>query len=131
MSAGERGDFVPCGARRGMWVTAAITGLAALAVSAASCVTIGYDFPVEPVASLRVGKDTKTDVQRTFGEPWRTGLEDGFVTWTYARYHHSLFGETEARDLVVRFEADGRVRSYTFNSTRPEDANLGDRPAPF
>jgi hypothetical protein len=67
-----------------------------------------------------------------FGQPWRTGLEDGHVTWTYARYHHSLLGETEAVDLVVRFEADGRVRSYTFNSTRPEDARLGkERPAPF
>ena len=28
--------------------------------------TIGNDFPVEPVASLRIGKDTKADVQRMF-----------------------------------------------------------------
>jgi hypothetical protein len=93
--------------------------------------TIGSEFPVEPVASLRIGKDTKTYVQRMFGDPWRTGLEDGHVTWTYARYHHSVFGETEARDLVIRFEAEGRVHFYTFNSTRPEDAGLGNRPAPF
>jgi len=102
-----------------------------LAVSAAACVTIGYDFPVEPVASLRIDKDTRADVQRMFGDPWRMGLEDGFVTWTYARYHHSVLGDTEARDLVIRFEPDGRVRSYTFNSTRPEDTNLGNRRAPF
>jgi hypothetical protein len=112
-------------------ISIVVSTATAQVASAAACMTIGPEFPVEPVASLRIGKDTKTYVQRMFGDPWRTGLEDGHVTWTYARYHHSVFGETEARDLVIRFEAEGRVHFYTFNSTRPEDAGLGNRPAPF
>jgi len=105
--------------------------LVAVVAILSSCVTIGQDFSVEPVTSLRPGVQTQEDVRRMFGDPWRTGLEDGSVTWTYARYRYFLFGDTEARDLVVRFTSDGHVRSYTFNSTRPEDADVNRAPAPF
>jgi hypothetical protein len=56
-----------------------------------------------------------------FGEPWRTGLEDGQRTWTYGYYKYNLLGASQTRDLVVRFDDAGTVRSYTFNSTYPED----------
>ena len=105
--------------------------LVAVVATLSSCVTIGKDFSVEPVTSLRPGAQTQDDVRRMFGDPWRTGLEDGSVTWTYACYRYFLFGDTEARDLVVRFTSDGHVRSYTFNSTRPEDADTSRVPAPF
>ena len=55
------------------------------------------------------------------GQPWRTGLEDGTPTWTYGYYKYNLIGESQTRDLVVRFDERGIVRSYTFNSTYPED----------
>ncbi len=52
-----------------------------------------------------------------FGEPWRTGIEDGKRTWTYGKYKWSAFGEAETTDLVVRFNQDGTVSSYVYNTT--------------
>lgn len=88
------------------------------------CISVGSDFPVAPVRQIEIGATTRDDVQRMFGDPWRTGIEDGERTWTYGTYRYSLFGNTSTRDLVVRFDAKGVVSSYTFNSTRPEDAAL-------
>ncbi len=63
-------------------------------------------------------------MRRRFGAPWRTGLEDGQRTWTYAEYRYSLFGGAQTRDLLIRFDDEGRVASYTFNSTHAEDIDL-------
>ncbi len=53
--------------------------------------------------------------------PWRVGIEDGRPTWTYAIYHYSAFSEAKTKDLVVRFDANNVVRSYTFNTSDPAD----------
>jgi hypothetical protein len=100
---------------------AALTLMACLGVG---CLNVGYEFPVEPVRKIEIGKTMREDVRDMFGEPWRTGIEDGERTWTYGRYRYSLFGEAATRDLVVRFDARGVVTSYSFNSTHAEDAEL-------
>ncbi len=87
----------------------------------AGCATVGRQFPVAPIAQIKVGQTTKQDLRNTFGEPWRTGVEDGQQTWTYGHYRYSAFGPEQTRDLVVRFNDQGQVASYTFNSTYPED----------
>ena len=88
------------------------------------CLSVGHEFPVEPVRKIEIGTTTREDVRGMFGEPWRTGIEDGERTWTYGCYRYSLFAEAATRDLVVRFDARGVVTSYTFNSTHAEDAEL-------
>lgn len=87
----------------------------------AGCLSVGRPFPVERVAEIQIGRTTHQDVRRMFGDPWRTGLEDGRRTWTYGSYRYALLGETRTRDLVLRFDDKGVVASYTFNSTHPED----------
>ena len=61
-------------------------------------------------------------MRELFGTPWRTGVEDGQRTWTYGHYRYALLGTTRTRDLVVRFDENDVVSSYTYNSTDPEDA---------
>jgi len=98
--------------------------LAALMLGSAGCATVGREFPVGPVATIKIGETTQEEIRRQFGEPWRTGIEDGRRTWTYGRYHYSAFGPAQTRDLVVRFDKDGKVASYTFNSTYEQDQGL-------
>ncbi|HEY5657317.1 MAG TPA: outer membrane protein assembly factor BamE [Myxococcota bacterium] len=90
----------------------------------AGCLNVGQEFPVAPVKKIQIGKTTQDDVRAMFGEPWRTGIEDGQRTWTYGRYRYSVFAPAATRDLVVRFDTRGLVTSYTFNSTHAEDARL-------
>jgi len=82
-----------------------------------SCATVGKDFPTDPVTLIKMGETTKTDIRRMFGEPWRTGIENGQKTWTFGYYKYRLFGETVTRDLVVRFDDRDRVASYTFSTS--------------
>ena len=68
------------------------------------CATVGYE------------------IREMFGEPWRIGIEDGRITWTYARYHYRLFGDASTTDLIVRFNAAGVVDSYSYNTAEAENA---------
>lgn len=85
-----------------------------------SCATVGRDFPTDAVSKIQIGKMTKEDISRLFGSPWRTGIEDGNKTWTYGYYKYRLLGQSLTRDLVIRYGADGKVVSYTFNTTEAE-----------
>lgn len=83
----------------------------------AGCATVGEEFPTYKVEEIKIGETTRDDIQVMFGDPWRTGIEDGKRTWSYGRYRYSLFDDAETTDLVVRFNKDGTVSSYVFNTT--------------
>ena len=93
----------------------------AIALVCVACLTVGEDFAVGKVSHIQIGKTTQQQVREMFGQPWRTGLEDGQRTWTYGYYKYNLVGASQTRDLVIRYDDKGLVRSYTFNSTYPED----------
>jgi len=83
------------------------------------CATIGTEFNTDAVSRIVIGETGQADMQTLFGDPWRTGIEDGSPTWTYACYRLRLFKAPETSDLYVRFDATGKVASYAFNSTKP------------
>ncbi|MEJ2720498.1 MAG: outer membrane protein assembly factor BamE [bacterium] len=82
-----------------------------------SCATVGHDFASNQVEQIQIGKTTQAEIQEMFGSPWRVGIEDGLRTWTYGRYKYKLFGQSMSKDLVVRFDKDNVVVSYSFNTT--------------
>jgi hypothetical protein len=97
-----------------------LTGLLIiLCLLSSGCVNlhVGFDFPEDQVQSIQLGKTTKEEIRKTFGKPWRIGLENGKETWTYGKYSYSGSTETSAKDLVVRFTKNDIVESYTFSKT--------------
>jgi hypothetical protein len=86
-----------------------------------SCASVGRDFPSASVPGIQIGKTTQADIQSMFGPPWRVGIEDGQRTWTYGKYHYRLFGQSDTKDLVIRFNANNVVVSYSFNTTEREE----------
>ena len=82
------------------------------------CFTVGQEFAGSRVPEIKIGQSTKQDVENIFGMPWRRGSEDGKSTWTYGIYKYYLFGPADTQDLLIRFDNQGIVRSYTFGSTR-------------
>lgn len=85
------------------------------------CTTIGEKFPVQDVARIEIGKTTQKQVVEMFGKPWRTGMESGQKTWTYGNYYYALFQEKQATDLVIRFDQNNVVASYTFSTTEHKE----------
>lgn len=98
-----------------------IAAFAAASLGLSGCANVGREFPTAYVSTIKIGQTTREDIRNTFGEPWRTGMEDGRRTWTYGDYRYSAFGPEKTRDLVVKFDDQGKVVSYTYNSTYPED----------
>jgi hypothetical protein len=86
------------------------------------CVTLGRRFDAGAVKTIVVGKTTQADIDRTFGAPFRTGVDSGDLTWTYVDYHFGLMGPQRATDLVVKFNAKGTVKSYAFNTNQSDNA---------
>lgn len=93
-----------------------ISGLAASQLT--GCFTVGQEFAGSRVPEIKIGQTTRQEITNIFGRPWRTGMEDGKTTWTYGIYKYSLFGADDTQDLLIRFDPQGVVRSYTFSSTR-------------
>jgi len=94
--------------------------LVALSLPTTGCMpTVGEAFPFYKVRQIEVEKTTMAEIREMFGEPWRTGLENGERTWTYGEY-----GVNISRDLVIRYDDLNVVKSYSFSSSEPEDANL-------
>ena len=94
--------------------------LVALSLPTTGCMpTVGEAFPFYMVRQIEVEKTTMAEIREMFGEPWRTGLENGERTWTYGEY-----GVNISRDLVIRYDDRNVVKSYSFSSSEPEDANL-------
>lgn len=81
-----------------------------------ACMSIGRPFPTERVKDIQVGRTTRDQIRAAYGEPYRTGVEDGDATWTYLRYKLSAFSGEKTTDLFIRFNADGTVKSYAFNT---------------
>ncbi len=106
-------------------MTLRIAGLVGLVALGLGCVSVGQEFDPQRVPELEIGVSQREDVRRLLGDPWRTGIEDGLPTWTYAHYRYSVFSPVQTRDLIVRFDAEGVVRSYGFNSTYEQDRTLG------
>ena len=97
-----------------------LTLLVALSLPVISCMpSMGRPFPVQQVRQIEIEKTTMAEIRQMFGDPWRTGLDNGKRTWTYGEYSMST-----TRDLVIRFDDLNVVKSYSFSSSVPEDENL-------
>ena len=102
-------------------VKAVFLSAALLILFSAGCATAGKDFPVNKVKDIRIHETTKDEVRSMFGSPWRIGIEDGQTTWTYGKYRYQAFAEASTQDLVIRFDKNGVVNSYTFNTTEHQE----------
>ncbi len=95
----------------------------ALAVAGllAACMTVGEEFRKEAVELIEPGQTTDKEILKIFGNPVRTGIaEDGSREWTYA-YYRAGMGGFEGYDLVLKFDDRGRVKSFSYHTTDPEE----------
>ena len=81
------------------------------------CMTLGNRFPPpDGAVAIQTNKTTQNEIQKSYGAPDMQGLEDGDTTWTYLYLRAGPFTPAEAEHLTIRFNKDGTVHSYSFNS---------------
>jgi len=101
------------------WRVAALAGLFGLTgflILGSGCFTVGRNFVATPVKQIEKGVTTKDDVRKAFGEPFRTGLDDGYESWSYVYNQWTAMTQTRSKDLYIVFNKDETVRTYTYNS---------------
>lgn len=80
----------------------------------------GSDFPSPTKDMLVVGKTAKADLLRFFGDPHQVGLDTGDPTWGWT-YVQAFADKEFSKQLTVRFDDRGAVKSYSFTSSFPDD----------
>lgn len=112
-------SYISCSVHFAGLLRKAFCGLALIMfLSASGCATVGHEFPAGQVSTIKIGETTQNDIYTTFGNPWRTGLDNGMKTWTYGNYYYTLFGDGSTEDLVIKFDKRGIVASFVFNTTK-------------
>ncbi len=96
--------------------------LVVLAGFLAGCglLVVGREFPSPGPNMIQPGKTTKADLLRFFGDPYQVGIDTGDLTWSWLYGKKGSQGEV-TKELTVRFDAGGLVKSYSFRSNHPED----------
>ena len=83
------------------------------------CGTVGKNFNTSKVENIVNGTTTRSDVKKMFGEPFKTGIQNGQPIWVYEDHHYSIIREETSKDLIIIFNPDGIVQSYQFMSSKP------------
>jgi len=94
------------------------------------CATLGKDFDAGVLDDLTIEVSRKSDVKEQLGVPWRVGKENGLTVWTYGLYKYSVFRQAFAKDLVLRFDDAGILKSYSYNTTEITDTSHRSRNIP-
>ena len=83
------------------------------------CGASGKSFNTSKVESIVNGVTTRSDIEKMFGEPFKTGIQNGQPIWVYEDNHYSIIREETSKDLIIIFRPDGIVQSYQFMSSKP------------
>ncbi len=86
-----------------------------------SCATVGSSFQFMGPQTIEVGKTSRADIFKTYGEPFRVGYDNGSLKWTYGYYLYRMIGESETRDLIITFDANGIVKDYSYSTSMKDE----------
>ncbi len=96
-----------------------ITGILILSLTM-GCGTMGNNFDTSQVRTIQNGVTTQVDVLDRFGPPFKEGVENGRVMWTYQFDVWSLIDTTKSKDLVILFDDRRIVRAHRYTTSGHE-----------
>ena len=83
------------------------------------CGTVGTDFDIGRAHDIKNGKTTKDEIAQMFGEPFKTGIQNGHPVWIYEQNQYKAIGDDTSKSLIVEFDEKGVVRHHTITSNEP------------
>ena len=83
------------------------------------CGTAGKSFNTSKIGSIVNGTTTRSDIKKIFGEPFKTGIQNGQPIWVYEDHHYSIINNNSSKDLIIVFGPNGVVQSHQFMSSKP------------
>ena len=103
-----------------MKAKAVVVAVVILAVAGCAALQAGRVFPSPDPAQITANVTDKAALERVLGAPYQVGLDSGDQTWRWF-YAQRSASSTITKDLTVRFNSNGTVKSYSFTSNFPDD----------
>ena len=91
--------------------------LLGLLLALGGCGTAGKNFNESKILKIANGTTTRAEVRKMFGEPFKTGTQNGLPVWVYEYNHYHAIKDDKSRSLVVVFGSNGVVQSHQFMSS--------------
>lgn len=63
----------------------------------------------------------RAELLKLFGSPTQVGIENGYQAWTWLHVKAGGFGRPLSRELHVKFDERGIVKTYSYSSNLPEE----------
>ena len=93
--------------------------ISGLLLFCATTYKIGKQYSTEHVENITIGKTSEKDILSFFGDPWKTGIINGNVVYTYCYeeivFHHDDSIDKNGNTLIIEFDKNKTVRNYYFN----------------
>ncbi|MCH8207995.1 MAG: outer membrane protein assembly factor BamE [Nitrospinae bacterium] len=77
-----------------------------------ACGSTGKDFDPALTENIVNGKTTREEIRSMFGEPYKTGIQNGDPIWAYEYHEYGLSENNPSRQLIVVFGPDDVVKSH-------------------
>ncbi len=83
------------------------------------CGTVGKEFDIGQVESIKNGLTTREDIALTFGQPFKVGVQNSHPIWVYEQSKYQVIGDGVSKSLIVEFDDNGVVRNHSIMSNDP------------
>ena len=91
-----------------------------LVIFLASCYgTVGKNFDSSELKSIQNNVSSQEEIFERLGAPFKKGIENGQVMWTYQFDQWNTFGPTHSKDLVILFDKENIVKAYRYTTSNP------------
>jgi len=87
---------------------------------AIGCGSVGKNFSSEKVQNIQNNVTTQSEILDWFGVPFKEGIENTHIMWTYQFDKYNVFTEAQSKDLVILFDESNVVKAYRFTSSIDE-----------
>ena len=81
---------------------------------------MGKNFNSSQVKSIQNNITTQTGILDNLGLPFKKGIENGQVMWTYQFDQWNILEPAESKDLVILFDEKNIVRAYRYTTSELE-----------
>lgn len=86
--------------------------LVLIVLALAACGSTGKDFDPALTENIVNGKTTKEEIRSMFGEPFKTGVQNGDPVWAYEYTEYGHSKTNPSRQLIVVFGPDDVVKTH-------------------
>ena len=91
-----------------------------LVIFLASCHgTMGKNFNSSELKSIQNHVTSQEEIFERLGAPFKKGIENGQVMWTYQFDQWSAVGPAHSKDLVILFDKESIVKAYRYTTSNP------------